>query len=647
MRVVLLAILAAGCSNPKPREPDPAAAPSAATAATGSAVALQADDSVAFAVPTADAFDTAALTFVDVPALRPPNGVRRQIGLTVGIPVTALSPTGDIMAIAGGLDGVQLIHLPTGRGLASRADLACVEPSKDSVGPCQPMIAFSRDGRHLAVWWPLTLEVVQLAVPSGKTEFKAKVDALTGLSYVDDGRLIVLSGDIVQAIDAAGARSKLMAVTGHPVAISPDGRQLVVESSTQEVQIVEVPTGRAIAAPAGSIRLEQLAWSRGGDAWVAPTQGEWPDIVTWRRGERTPRTLATSNEARSTAGGVGVHGFAFPAPYDQVYVGMSRGIVSVTLDGKPGTFRSEWLHSMGLGPGSIARTRDGLTLLSGICALRLDAKGQPLSGPGLCGMRPSELAFDGDKLVSTPWDGGLILTFNWKTGALIAAQPTDHPYPANSATLARVTRDPALAAKIKRAFSLPDVTSGTYQLSRDARTLFVQGIESSREAAIIDLTANKARTGLLAFTASGDGSRIAQQRLDREDVVDVRTVKGNKLLKTLTVQGRLIARMALSTDGKLFVTEGEQSLEVFDVATGRRLFAPPCRGTYTGKFALSIDASLLVCDTTSAVEVYSLLTRKRIKRIEHADQESVDAVALSDDNKHLAISNSNIWIVDL
>jgi hypothetical protein len=641
--LAVLAILWCACSGQASRSTEPKAS---AVVAPGTTTPSSPSGGSSVPAPLAPA----PLSFVDVPALHPPGGARLQIGLHAAGAEAALSPVGDIVAIAGRAYGVQLIHVPTGRGLAARSDLACAEPEPLFAGPCDPKLAFSRDGKRLAVWWPLDGKLVQLGVPSARTQLEAKLEGVVALAFLDDGRLVALREGTSYAYDATGARSEFFRMAGVATQVSPDGRQIVVQGT--ERRIVDVATGRTAAEPPAKLVVDEVQWGADGRTWVASTYtGEgWSDIVAWRANDHALRTLATSREALAKAGGDGVSssGFAFPAPYDQVYVGMSSGLIGVGLGGER-RFRSTWLPALRLERDSVVRSGDGLVVLTERgaipCPLRLDAGGRPLVGPMLCALRPSMLAFDGDRLLAVPWNTLEVMAFDAKSGALVASRPSEAPAPLFGTTFAALARDPTLAKRIDEAFALPKVERGRYQLSRDGRWLFI-GDTANGEAAIVELATLRARTNLPPFLASGDGTRIVQRRVGASDMVDIRTVDGDHLIRSLGLPTLPPTRMALSDAGKVLVAEGEGKLAVIDVDSGRTLFEPPCRTSYAEDLVLAKDGSLLVCDSFAAVLVYDLRSHKLVKRIEH-DPDSVDTFALSDDNRRLAIANGFILVLDL
>ena len=123
MRAFVLLATSAACSSPGAHDTPPVATAPAEPRAVAST-------NTSSSAPIPAALDPATLHFVDVPALHPPAGARLMIGLNAAFAEAALSPAGDVVAIAGGMNGVQLIHVPTARGLASRSDLACVEPDR-------------------------------------------------------------------------------------------------------------------------------------------------------------------------------------------------------------------------------------------------------------------------------------------------------------------------------------------------------------------------------------------------------------------------------------------------------------------------------------------------------------------------------------
>ena len=581
---------------------------------------------------------------IDVTALAVPRGARLMIGLAGNVEASAISPDGDVLAVGGGGMGLELIRIPTARGLAARADLKCTAANPKSL-TCAPDLAFAADGKRLAAWWQETKRLVVIAVPSVKTELDTRVEYLSSFRFLDDGRLVVLHGRTSSVYDAGGTRRDFFQTpTGRITHVASDGQRIVVFNDDDDsFRILDVATGKVIAMLPKNPRIDDVVLGR--DAtWVASMlKGVWVDIVTSRPGDRTVRTLASSAAARRAPGGDRVWGFDFPPPHDQVFVGMSSGLIGVALDGTP-RLRSAWVRDQ-IEHGSIVRTSNGIVVRRRECIIRLDAQGSHASGPTLCAMRPGLLGFDGDHLLARHGDVDGITTFDLRTGALVASQILADLQPATGRTLVAVARDPELAKRVARALALPGVNRSAFDLSPDGKRLFIGYADGG--ASIIDLATNRARTGLENFIVSGDGSRIAIRRKDDETLVDVRTVDDNRLLRTLTTPTILVDRMALSHDGGVFAADGNGTVSVLDVSTGRTLFEAPCRGSYAGHVELSADGRLLVCDTRRAVEVYDVRSKKLVKRVEHPYTESVDTFALSSDGRRLAIGQDNIVIVDL
>jgi len=162
-----------------------------------------------------------SVAHADVPALTPPPGARLMIGLEAQLAGVAVSPTGAVLAVVSSKDGLQLIDVATGRGIATRADLVCKEKD-ERYATCDPQMAFAPDGKRLAVWWPELDKLVVVDVPSGKTAFQASADdRIAKLVFLDDGRLLA---DAVY--DASGKKSPFR----HPeyvLEVSPDGKRFV------------------------------------------------------------------------------------------------------------------------------------------------------------------------------------------------------------------------------------------------------------------------------------------------------------------------------------------------------------------------------------------------------------------------------------
>jgi WD40 repeat protein len=453
--------------------------------------------------------------------------------------------------------------------------------------------------------------------------------------FLADGRLLA-----DRVYDTKG-RKTAFAQPEYASDVSPDGKRFV----DSDKRVVDAANKVLASAPTKD-QISELWLARDPDVFVGSKGAGYRDIVTWRTGDRAVRTLVSSENAAKTGGDEGVHGFDFPAPYDQVFVAMGRRLLGVSLDGKR-VFRSDWITRAQLGHGSTARTAKQLVAVADRCAYRVDAKGDLVLGRILCAARPSTLSFDerGEKLVSLPWDGTGLMTYDTKTGALVAARLHSHPFPDSGATLVAAAKDPALAKKIEQALAKAKVKPGNYDLSPDGKLVFVHG--SYQESAIIDLTTGRARKVLEDFVVSGDGKRIAIRRADDEKQIDVRTVDGDRLIRTLPTPTILIDRSMFSYDGSVWAVEGNGTVDVLDVATGKSLFQAPCRGSYTGHVELSHDGRLLVCDTRDATLVYDVRTKKQVKRVAHPWSEAVDTFALSPDGKQLAIGADNIVLIDL
>ncbi len=579
---------------------------------------------------------------VALSVLEPPDGVRLKIG--IGHHDAALSPTGEVVAIATGPRGVELLDVASGRGIGKRADLGCTEPEPGYFGPCTPQFAFTPDGKRLALRYPLDGRLVVLTVPALETVFEAKVEHVVRVKFTDDGRLFALGPGKAEVFDAAGARSALPPFEGFATDVSPEGRTLLLERDRPE--LVAIDTGKPLGEPPADTRIRDLVWAADG-VRIASTGGDWSDIVAWRRADRVVKTLATSQGARQRIGGEGVHGFAVPAPFDRVYVGMSSGVVAMTLDGAK-TQRIGWLTGWGGGRDELARVGpDGLVVLDGACPIRIDAEGMPVPGPLGCPRRPSLLAFDGDRIVSIPWSGGIVQTFDTRSGALRSSNAITRPYPASSATLAAVTRDPKLAANVAKALALPGVKPGPYHVSRDGKRLFVNAQAGGRPGAIVELADQRVRADLREFLPSEDGTRMVQLHATSPDVVEIRDIEGEKLVRTLPVSTPLLWRMALSSDGTRLAFDHGGRAAVIDTNTGDTLLEANCSSPYTGAVALSRDGSRMACDTRAGVEVYDVRSKQRIELVPHPAHDNVDTFAFSEDGRQLAISVDEIWLVDL
>lgn len=561
-----------------------------------------------------------------------------QIGLDLFQPSVALSPDGSMFAVVHPSVGLQIYDVATARVVARRAE-TCVAAKDEQ---CIADLTFSRDGKRLAFAWKKQLRVLE--VPSGKVAWTAPVHVYH-FSFLDDGRLAVIEADPTYGPDSKirfystkGAPSKLTPVRGAVQWISADGTQAVV--SRDEIELVDLSTRATIPLPGGVKIDEHVEWI-GRDRWVAKAKSPttYPDIVTWKKGDRAVTTLATS------AKGDDVHGFSVPPPYDRIYVFSSSGLHAFTVDGKQ-VYGAPWFG--GLTQNAVGRSGEAITVLSeNDCITRLDAKGAPVLGPTLCGHRPSMLAFDGANLVAKPWMHGIAMTYDAKTGALVAAQPLEDLQPADAATLAMLARDPALIAKVTRALQLPGVNAGELSLSSDGKRLFVLRGAGSSGASIIDLSTNKARTKLDQLLPSGDGKRYAIEHEGSSYKADVRTVEGDKLLGTYDVPQ--FVGMELSHDGSLLAMDAGgqgKAIEVLDVSSGKLVFTAKCKTTYTAHLALTPDNRFLACTTDKTVEVHDLRTKKLVKSIPHPPG-SVDALALSPDGKRVAYGMGHIVIVDL
>ncbi len=628
-RLISIAAALAACSTPT-KVDDTVAPPSSGATGTGS---------TSFAA----ALEPTALVFVSVPALAPAAGTI-QIGLELVDEVGALSPAGDVLALAGGTRGVQLIHVPQARGLAHRADLTCQEPSPAYVGPCIPKLAFAADGRRLAVWWPELGKLVVLGVPDAKTHFEAAVTEVSTLTFLDDGRLAVAHGDRMTTFAAGGQRHELVRTAdleGHTTVdfvgqISRDGRLIVVKS-IDTLRIVDLATRRVHALPA-SLDLDDVVFGRDGQSFVGRTNGEWPDIVTWREGERTARTLASSREARARPYSLGVRGFAFPPPYDRVFVSTTSPdeVLAVGLDGVR-SFGTPW-QGAPIEPGDVV-ARDGVVVFGPTCPTRVDLRGALIPGPILCAYTPVGLAFGPDRLHART-SGGNVLTLDPTTGHLIASH--SGALPVVGSTLAMVERDPTLARRVEQAATRAGLDLGklvTLRLSRDARTVFFVSGGGITSTTIVDLSSGRVRRTLPNSIVSEDGRRLAV--MVKDELVDVRTVDGDRVVRTLEVPSASVSELALSSDGRWLMAANNDTL-VFEVETGRKTMFP-CRRPAV----LSPDAKRLACSVRGAVELYELTRPQPLRTIRLRPDATADSLAFSADGRRLAIGAGNLVVVEL
>lgn len=255
----------------------------------------------------------------------------------------------------------------------------------------------------------------------------------------------------------------------------------------------------------------------------------------------------------------------------------------------------------------------------------------------MCAPRVARIGFDGTRVVALPWAGEGVVAYDEKTGELVASRRFGPVVPANGVTLAAVLRDERLGQRVLELASAAGHRASWATLSRDGARLFI-GNESANSK-IIDLADGRTRT-TLPFVVSGDGTRLAM--LNGEGTkVEIKRAADERLVTTLPTPSFLIDRMALTEDGRLFLAESEKMLVVRDVATGRVVFEPRC----STPFAVARTGKVLACTTSAGVEVYDLATKRLRRRI--ANEGGVDALALSDDGKHLALGAGSILVVDL
>ena len=239
---ILFVGLNAGCNKPEPRLKLDARVPGVAAPAEPT--------------PTySPAPMMSNLPVTDVPARQFRYGERAMIGMYLeNNEGGALSPNGQLLALAGGAGGVQLIHVDTGKGVAWRQDLACIEPDRGYVGECKGLATFSNDGKKVVFTdeWGGGLGARCRATDPNKWGANAVFDLVDGkLNFASYYKMPAAQGDSENCVAHHGS-------------------------------LVPVP-GRDI---------EVQAWYQGGISVMDFTDGKNPfEIAYFDRGPIDPKTL--------------------------------------------------------------------------------------------------------------------------------------------------------------------------------------------------------------------------------------------------------------------------------------------------------------------------------------------------------------------
>ncbi len=292
---------------------------------------------------------------------------------------------------------------------------------------------------------------------------------------------------------------------------------------------------------------------------------------------------------------------------------------------------------------SVVERDDGWVVGTKGCPLRLDTAGLVMPGPVLC-VEGVKVAFDGSDLVEVVGNFSRleILRFSTETGLITRAERADLPWPSDNNTTALIARNPELRTKVKQAMQLPGVSPTVFQVSQDARWLFVNG-DLFSPGAIVNLEKKALRTGLKPLVASGNGSVYVQER--DETTLEVHAVSDGRLVRTVTVEHSL--DLWLSHDGKLMAVEGDGTLVIIDLTTGKTVASPPCRAAYHSGLVFSRDGKRLLCDSGEAALVFDIAKRTVLHKFPH-HFESVDSFDLSADGRQVAIAvNETIELYDL
>jgi WD40 repeat protein len=634
--LVLIAGLAVGCSKPKPNTNTPSVQPSSP--------AVVADTPRPVTPGPAP-----AVKGVDVPARRT-DGARAMIGLNLeNNEGGAISPNGQLLALAGGAGGVQLISVDTGAGVAWRQDLACIEPEPGFVGACQGFATFSTDGAHLWVYSRMQQKLRRLAVPMLSTEVEVAADGIFALQALSDGRVVGLRGKDSIVVDGSGRAQTFFQHQNSAIAVSLDGKQIALDDDNT-ARIYDVASHKAIAAAPQKGWPDKLRFLPDGKSWVAgfTDRNSRATVVTWRAGETTGRVLAASADTDKTPKGDVVTAWLLPPPFTHAWVTMysykssEASLLRVSVDDGSRTT----ISNRGAATDLVERS-DDIVLLSYACTERLDRKtGTRLPGTQLCAAGPDLVGFEGNDLLV---QAGVqpINRFNSQTGAFVSEQLPVELMAMNAHTLAIVAHDSAVRQKVQAAIKAPNVKGSAYTVSNDGKWLFVGG-RLDGQASIINLTTKQVRTVQGSVHPSGDGSivLVGSNVAANPWKFDVRTVADDKLLSTITVDS-LPLDVLVSDNGSLAAfSDGSAKTAVLDIKSGRRLAEFACSPAYYNQFEFSNDGAWLVCDTFAETQIIDIATKQILHRFGHPP-DSAKAFSLSDDKRHFAVSSNTIRIYDL
>lgn len=631
---ILFVGLNAGCNKPEPRLKLDARVPGVAAPAEPT--------------PTySPAPMMSNLPVTDVPARQFRYGERAMIGMYLeNNEGGALSPNGQLLALAGGAGGVQLIHVDTGKGVAWRQDLACIEPDRGYVGECKGLATFSNDGEHLWVILRMQHRLRRLAVPSLVTEAEVDVDGIYALQALNDGRVVGLRNRESVVVDAAGKLQTFFAHQNAAEAVSPDGTQVaIVEDNI--TRIYDVATHKQISASPEKGYPTRVHFLPRGAGWIAGfnDRNSHSNVFTWREGDSTARLLAASANVDQTPSGDVVESWLLPPPFTHVWVTMrNAGLERMTIaDG-----RRVPVGNYGAATGIVERAND-IVLLNYTCTERIDRKtGARSPGVQLCNRTPALLGFDGKDLLIQGVPGRSD-RFDSQTGAFVMEHDAPLPFATNATTLTLVSRDAALLQKVRAAFKLPGVQSHAYTLSNDGRRMFVFDRLLDKDASIIDLTTMQVRTMNVPIHPSGDGSIVVTGpvAVQNQWSFDVRAVADDKHLTTITMDGDP-SHVIVSDNGDLMaVSDGLTKTVVVDLKTGRKRGEFDCRPAYHRQFEFSKDGAWLVCDTAAETRIVDIATNKILHRYAHPDSESAHAFTLSDDKRKIAVGAGTLRIYDV
>ncbi len=121
----------------------------------------------------------------------------------------------------------------------------------------------------------------------------------------------------------------------------------------------------------------------------------------------------------------------------------------------------------------------------------------------------------------------------------------------------------------------------------------------------------------------------------------LRTVDGDRVIRTLEVPSASVSELALSSDGRWLMAANNDTL-VFEVETGRKTTFPCQRPA-----VLSPDAKRLACSVRGGVVLYDLARPRPLRTIRIGSDSTADSLTFSDDGGELAIGAGNLVVVEL